>query len=186
MAERIASTAVGGHDRELIDVVTGLPHKILRYYSLDNLSQMVLHELGHENGFGFDRATYLVDNPDFDHLLGVAGFDRKECEMHKKNIWETPECFCTDMAGASFNHNVRKILNTSFSRQNIDLNDAHDVKALGFELGIKDPAFFSWNMKHGNHGLFIYEKTDGICPWRQGILKNVSAVLSMCGMPRSN
>ncbi len=182
MAERIASTTLSEHDRGLIDVVTGLPHKILRYHTLDGLSQMVLHELGHDTGFGFDKATYLIDNPDFDHLLGVAGFDRQECALHKKNIWEHPECFCKDMEGASFNANVRKVLNASFSRKDVDLNKAQDVQALGFELGIKDPHFFGWNMKHGNHGLFIFEKNDNICLWRHGLLKNMSALLSMCGL----
>jgi hypothetical protein len=186
MAERIASTTLSEHERGLIDVVTGLPHKILRYHSLDNLSQMVLHELGHDTGFGFDRATYLVDNPDFDHLVGVAGFDRTECPLHKKNIWEHPECFCKDMESSQFNAHVRKMANASFTRQNINLNDAHDVRALGFELGIKNPDFFSWNMKHGNHGLFIFEKTDAICLWRQGLLKNMSALLSMCSVPRTS
>ena len=182
MAERITSTTLSEHDRGLIDVVTGLPHKILRYHTLDGLAQMVLHELGHENGFGFDRATYLIDNPDFDHLVGVAGFDRQECALHKKNIWEHPECFCEDMQSAAFNNNVRKIVNASFSRKEIDLNNAEDVKALGFELGIKSPHFFSWNMKHGNHGLFIFEKDAIACQWRQGLLKNMSALLSMCGL----
>jgi hypothetical protein len=181
MAERITSTTLNEHDRGLIDVVTGLPHKILRYHTLDGLAQMVLHDLGHEDGFGFNRATYLIDNPDFDHLVGVAGFDRTECSLHKKNIWEHPECFCSDMQAADFHNTVRQKVNASFARQDIDLNDAEDVKALGFELGIKDPYYFSWNMKHGNHGLFIFEKNDAICLWRQGLLKNISALLSMCG-----
>ncbi|MDQ5940355.1 MAG: hypothetical protein QG632_81 [Candidatus Dependentiae bacterium] len=182
MAERIASTTLSDHERGLIDTVTGLPHKILRYHSLDGLSQMVLHELGHDTGFGFDRATYLIDNPDFDHLLGVAGFDRQECSMHKKNIWEHPEGFCKDMESAAFNKNVRKILNSSVARKEVNLNDAHDVKALGFELGIKNPQFFAWDMKHGNHGVFIYEKNDSICLWRHGLLKNMSSLLGMCGL----
>jgi len=182
MVERIVSTTLSDHDRGLIDVVTGLPHKILRHHTLDGLSQMVLHELGHESGFGFDKATYLIDNPDFDHLLGVAGFDRQECQMHKQNIWDQPECFCKDMESASFHTRVRNILNNSFSRKDINLNEAHDIKALGVELGIKDPHFFSWNMKHGNHGLLIFERNENICLWRQGLLKNMSALLSMCGL----
>lgn len=182
MAERIASTTLSDQERGLIDVVTGLPHKILRYHSLDGLSQMVLHELGHESGFGFDRATYLIDNPDFDHLLGVAGFDRQECSLHKNNIWESPECFCKDMADSAFNANVRRILNSSFARHDINLSQDKDIKALGFELGIKSPQYFSWDMKHGNHGLLIFEKNEKICVWREGLLKNMSAILGMCGL----
>lgn len=169
-------------ERCLVDLVTGLPRKILRYHNVDGLSQMVLHELGHEGGFGFEKATYLIDNPDFDHLLGVAGYNKEECTLHKNNIWEKPECFCDDMKEAHFNADVRKYLNNSFTRKEIDLNDADDIRQLGSELGMKEPSFFGWNMKHGNHGLFIYEKSDKICLWRHGLLKNISALLSMCGI----
>jgi len=185
MAEPFGSTILSDHDRAFIDIVTGLPHKILRHHALDDLSQMVLHELGHDTGFSLSRATYLIDNPDFDHLLGVAGFDAAECALHQKNIWEHPECFCKDMANAEFNAKVRKIANNSFTRKDINLNDAHDVRALGYELGIKDPSYFSWNMKHGNHGLFIFENNEKLCRWRHGLLKNITSVLSMCGIPRS-
>jgi hypothetical protein len=184
MAERITHLGMTEKDKSLVDLVTSLPNKILRYHNIDGLSQMVLHELGHDTAFGFDKATYLIDNPDFDHLVGVAGFCKNECAMHKNNIWDSPECFCSDMKEAHFNNDVRKLLNNSFTRKEINLNDAHDVKELGHQMGIENPQYFSWNMKHGNHGIFLYEPNDQICLWRHGLLKNMSALLSMCGIDR--
>ena len=182
MAEHGVDPTLTERDRCLVDLVTGLPRKILRYHNVDGLAQMVLHELGHDGGFGFQRATYLIDNPDFDHLRGVAGYSHQECKYHKDNIWDNPDCFRQDMEQAEFHNNVRSILNNSFKRNDINLDDADDVRELGSQLGMEEPSFFSWDMKHGNHGLFIYEKDDNICLWRHGLLKNISAMLSMCGI----
>lgn len=167
-------------ERGLIDLVTGLPHKILQNYAVDGLSQMVLHDLGHEHGFGFAKATYLLDNPDFDHLVGVAGYDKQECHFHKDDIWHDPTCFKGDMDKAAFHSHVRQLLANSFKRKDINLEDAKDVQELGKQLGFASPSFFSWETKFGNHGLLIYEQNDKICLWRHGLLKNISAVLSLC------
>lgn len=167
-------------DRCLVNLVTGLPHKILENYSVDGLSQMVLHDLSHDQGFALNKATYLVDNPDFDHLLGVAGYDHSECHFHKEDIWSDPAAFKTDMEKAEFHQHIRKLLGGSFKRKDINLNDADDVRELGKQLGLAEPSFFSWKNRYGNHGLFLYEKNDKICLWRHGLLKNISGLLSMC------
>ena len=177
----VVENALNNRERCLVDLVTGLPRKILQHHSVDGLSQMVLHELGHEGGFGFTKATYLIDNPDFDHLCGVAGYCKDECKYHQDDMWAHPEAFVSDMEEASFHNQVRALLNNSFKRKDINLNDADDVRELGRQMGIAEPSFFSWDMKHGNHGLFMYEKDDNICLWRHGLLQNISAMLSMCG-----
>ena len=142
MPEHVVATGLDERERCLVDLVTGLPRKILRHHHVDGLSQMVLHELGHDGGFGFDKATYLIDNPDFDHLLGVAGYSKEECQYHKNDIWDDPQCFCKDMEQADFHSNVRRILNNSFKRKDINLDDADDVRQLGSQLGMKRTKLF--------------------------------------------
>lgn len=172
----------GEQERSLVDVITGLPRKILRNHDVNGLTQMVLHDLGHQGGFGFTKATFLVDNPDFDHLIGVAGYNHDECCLHKPDVWANPESFTTDMADAHFHRDVRAVLNSSIRRKDINMNDSHDIELLGKALGLNDAHYFSWDMKHGNHGFFLYEKHEGICVWRDGLLQNVGALLGLCHM----
>ncbi len=170
-------------DLRLANHLSGLLHKVLAYHDVDGLPDMVLHELGHDNCFGLQKATYLVDNPDFDHLLGVAGFCKKECSCHKEDLWENPFIFKADMKEAQYHNDIKKFLRESLRRKDINLNDSGDVKDLGIHLGINNPAHFGWNMKHGNHGLLIFDKGEKpITSWRKELLANVAALLSFCGI----
>lgn len=166
----------------LMENIFRLPHKILQNYYVDALPQMTLHELGHKDCFDLKRAVYLVDNPDFDHLMGVAGFSKGECKYHKNNIWQEPCKFCDDMKPANFNNDVRKFLKQSLKRKDIDLNNADDVKELGRGLGLEDPHYFAWNMKHGNHGILIFDEDQTLCPWGRNLLVSAAALLSLCGI----
>jgi len=170
-------------DHKLANHVSGLLAKVLQYHDVDGLHDMVLHELCHDKVFGIKKATYLVDNPDFDHLLGVSGFCQKDCCHHKHDLWETPHTFSKDMSKAQFHNDVKKFLKNSLKRKDIDLNSSSDIKELGVGLGIEKPEFFTWNMKHGNHGILIFEKGEKpICDWRISMLSNISALLGFCGI----
>lgn len=170
-------------DHALASNLSGLLHKVLNHHDADGLAQIVLHELGHDNAFKFNKATYLVDNPDFNHLLGVAGYNHCECHMHKNDLWQTPNSFLTDMKDAEYHNSVRAYLNDSLSRKDINLNDSNEVKELGVHLGLNEPHFFSWKMKHGNHGLLLFENKDPMgSSWKNGLLRNVAALLSFCGV----
>lgn len=168
---------------EIIYNLSHLPHRILQHYDIDGLSQMILHELCHKNNFGIPKATYLVDNPDFDHLIGAAGFHDKECHLHKKNLWEEPGSFLSDMKEATFHNDVRKFFKNSLKRRDINLDDSDEVRGLGHFMGMQNPKFFSWHMKHGNHGLFLFDNGDAEFPeWKQKLLRNVAAFLSLCSI----
>ncbi len=134
-------------DETLVHSVTHLPHKILNNYFLSELPQLVLHELGHDTCFGFARAVYLVDNPDFDHLVGVAGFCKNECKHHKENIWHKPSLFKEDMEEAHFHGEMKKFLRNSLRRRDVDIHKSGDIKELGRAMGLNDPSFLAWNMK---------------------------------------
>lgn len=170
-------------DYRLASYLSGLLHKVLLYHDVDALSQILLHEIGHDDSFALNKATYLVDNPDFNHLLGVAGYDHHECNLHHEDMWEDPYSFAKDMKDAEYNNTVRSYLNDSLKRKDLNLNDASEVKELGKDLGIENPEFFAWNMKYGNHGILLFErKVEEDSSWRKNLLMNVAAMLSFCGI----
>nr|MCK4517686.1 hypothetical protein [Candidatus Babeliales bacterium] len=146
LKQRVGTSQSESEQINLVDRIATLPHKILKHHHLGALSQMILHELGHNNCFGLKKAIYLVDNPDFDHLVGAAGFCEKECPLHQPDLWMKPDTFPGDMKDAHFHNDIRKFLRQSLKRQDINLNDARDVDELGKSMGLNDPQFFSWNM----------------------------------------
>ncbi len=163
----------------IVHRVAKLPHKILQFHDVDGLAQMILHELSHKPIFNLKKATYLVDNPDFDHLIGVAGFCCAECHHHKEDLWQTPHSFVTDMENATFHNDVKKFLKNSLRRKDINLNDSEDIIGLAHFLGMQQPGYFSWNMKHGNHGVLIFDKGEQEFPdWKKQFLMNAAALLS--------
>jgi hypothetical protein len=175
------ASGLNREDYEIIDIVTKLPHKILKHHEVPGLAHIVLHDLAHESGFGLEKAAYFVDNPDFDHMVGVAGFCKNECHLHKKNVWNEPHNFKQDMEQAEFNTIIRGVFKNSFNKKHIDTHDFHEISDLGQAVGITNPSFFTWNMHHGNHGLLIFEPSKEISVWRHSLLSNVVALLSMCG-----
>ena len=66
------------------------------------------------------KLVELIDNPDFDHLKGVASFTKEECPLHQEDIWQNPESFAHDMSAAPYHHDIKKVLKTSLKRKDID------------------------------------------------------------------
>lgn len=169
-----------GRELETLDHLLGLPHKILRYHDVDGLAHMVLHELGHNNSFGFSKAGYLVDNPDFDCLRGIAGYNSDECRLHNSDVWKQPEAFTKDMKDARFNQQVASFLRASLPRKGENEVDEKELKALGTMFGMRNPQFCLWPMKHGNFGVLLFEDNGMHAARRRNLLHNFSALLSLC------
>ena len=134
-----------------------LPRRILHMQSNDNVTEFVLHDLCNEGCFNLEKAAYLVDNPDFNCLKGVAGFSRAEAFCPEKVIWDDPQGFSAHMQGAAFNQKVRSFGRESFVKQGETEDQVADHIAQNLEF--TNYGFYSWNMKHDNHGIFVYEKT---------------------------
>ena len=175
------SGCLSHEDYGIVDVVSKIPHKILKHNEIPGLAHLILHELAHDNAFGLKKAAYFVDNPDFDHFVGVAGFCKDECKHHQENPWIEPQTFKQDMTQAQFNNDVRRVALQSFNKKHIDTHNFHDISQLGNDLGITNPSFFAWNMHHGNHGLLIFEPSKEISVWRHSLLSNIAGLLSLCG-----
>lgn len=182
-------------DHRLAHHISAIVGKILKHHEADGLADLVLHDLCHDDCFDLKKAIYLVDNPDFDHLLGVAGFHCNECKLHKQDLWENPYSFISDMKDAQFHNHVKTILQGSLKRKDIDLGSTNDVKDLAKILGINSPDFLHWDLKHGNHGLLIFEapgrsnnevgvsdKFDKSSNWRKNLFSNIIPLLGFCGI----
>lgn len=140
--------------QQILNRLSRLPRKILLMQGKDNVTEFVLHELCNEDCFNLEKAAYLIDNPDFNCLKGIAGFSRKEA--YNQNLWDNPQAFSTHMQASSFNKKVRSFLQESFRKQSKPETDV--VKHIARDLDVQNYGFLSWNMKHDNHGLFIYQK----------------------------
>lgn len=176
------SVELGGTDHDHVHSLLGLPQKIMRHQQVPGLAQLVLHELGHDNIFQFKRAVYLADNPDFDHLVGVAGFSGTDCHLHGEDVWGNPVHSSEMMDESAFNKQVRAFLRKSMKARGIDIHNKAEVDSLARDMGMEQPHFLAWDMKHGNHGLLLFEYQDPatLDVVRHKLLVSAVALLGFC------
>lgn len=159
----------------ILNKLSTLPQKVLSLHGKQNIAEFVLHDLCSPQCFDLQKAAYVVDNPDFDCLKGIAGFSADQAYTSNL-IWETPELFAEHMQKAPFNQKVRSINHSSMRRAS---KSDQDTTALVAEfLGLSRPSFCSWQMKHDNQGLLIYEVN--CCPVSPDILLNGACMLGFC------
>ena len=131
---------------------------MISVHGAKNLSEFLLHELANESVFNLEKAAYFVDNPDFNTLKGIAGYNKNERCTQYADIWNQPELFTDYMAKAKFNNIVRAVSRPSVKHNNA--NEASVVNELAEYLGLKDPKYYTWDMKHGNHGILVVEHSN--------------------------
>ncbi|MBI2352954.1 hypothetical protein HYV11_01775 [Candidatus Dependentiae bacterium] len=129
---------------------------MVQHHYRDNLSEFMLHDLCSQNGFHLYKAAYLINNPDFACLKGVAGYYHPE--IFQNVIWENPKDFTSHMKKASFNQKVRAYLSDDiFVKEKNDLSKKKIYDLIDY-LEIKDPVYHTWNAKHNNQGIFLFER----------------------------
>jgi hypothetical protein len=171
----------GGWEEPLVQSLMGLPHKILQNHEVEDLAPIVLHELGHDCYFDLDKAIYLVDNPDFDCVKGIAGFSRDECKFHNSDLWQNPNSFSIDMKNAIFHTNLKKFLARSIQKKEPgDVLNSDEICDIGLRFGIKNPSFLNWRMKHGNNGILIFEARIPQMARKKELLMHAGSLLSFC------
>ena len=139
----------------VVDHLRRLPRKMLLLHGLDNVTEFVLHELCSKNCFNLQKAAYFIDNPDFNCLKGVVGVSNAELN-DVEDIWTSPDIFTQKMMQSPFNQHVRSFMYESHKKDGKSYDKAAQVIAQ--ELGFGDYGFYSWDMKHNNHGFLICEK----------------------------
>jgi len=162
---------------EVLGCLSWLPRKIVSIHGKDNVTEFVLHELMHEKCFNFDKAAYLINNPDFDCLKGVAGVCRQE-RTSMPDIWQSADQFSSHMLQAPFNQKVRSVMRKSLKK---DIEAQKDVLAmLANDLGFENHTFCSWNLKHDNQGFLVFEKSDKEALTSDDHLLSGLSLLSFC------
>ena len=161
----------------ILSQLSSLPKKVLSLHGRQHVSDFVLHELCNSHCFDLKKAAYLVDNPDFDCLKGVAGFYDAEA-YPVDTMWQNPDLFVSHVEKAPFNTKVRSILKPSRIRSHT--SEQETTQMIGDYLGIIKPGFCSWSMKHDNQGILIYETEPNSCPVSSEILVNGACLLGFC------
>ncbi len=155
-----------------------IPRHILSNRDIDGLAHVVLHAIGHDSHLGLNRAAYLVNNPDFNRLQGVAGFSKDECRFHDSDVWENPSAFSKRMEKAPFHQKIKTVVRQSFHK---NMSPVHHAQLLSQELGMKMSDVHVWDTKQGNHGIFIFEEgARAVCRKIDGLLEQIAALLELC------
>jgi hypothetical protein len=168
----------GNGDQELLAMLLDLPNKILLHHEVAGLAQLILHDVAHNQHFGFKRATYLVDSPEFDCLRGVAGFVDKECHHHDQDMWANPHTFINDMREAEFHNRLLQLARRSIKKSD---NHADAAREIAFDLGMVNPWVYAQDLRHGNHGILIVEEgVKRLDSDDHELLAHISAILGLC------
>jgi len=162
----------------MLTCLANLPRKILSLYDVDNITEFVLHDLCHEHCFNLNKAAYFVDNPDFDCMKGVVGFSRDQLYEDYESIWQKPDLFSDHMHASEFNKKVRDTYRCSMQKSSDSNKDLATTMAR--ELNFKNHVVCTWNTKHHNHGLVIYEKADVGETFADDYILNGLSFLSFC------
>jgi len=148
------------HDREhnVLHSLSKIPALMLSMNERENVSAMLLHHLCSKECFNLEKAAFLVNNPDFHCLRGIAGFSKDEAYPYKSSIWTEPDEFTNHLSRASFNDKVRSVYNHGVKPSDSTIVEGlHDIaKSLHFNT----VNVASWKMPHDNMGIVMYEHAD--------------------------
>lgn len=166
-----------GHDTvKVLRLLLGIPHKILSFNELDNISAFVLHELCQDTCLNIDRAAYFVDNPDFNCFKGISGIDRKEEKFQKDPVWQHTHHFNEHMHHSSFNNKVKEINKESTKNH----NEKELMQELAKNLCMNNHKYNCFDLKHGNRGYFLYEPSDRDIYEFDEIMDYATGLLALC------
>ncbi len=142
--------------KKLLTKLSDFSKNMTQNHHLENLSEFVLHDMCAIDQFQVPKAAYLVNNPDFTCLKGVAGYHIPE-SFQKGDVWAHQKAFTSHMKNSNFNQKVRLVQDKS-----LILSDSDRTNSKVFEfadrLGIDNPTYHAWNLKHDNQGILIFEK----------------------------
>ncbi len=144
--------------RRVLGCLSSLPRKIMSVHERENVPEFILHDICNEHCFNIIRAAYFVENPDFKCVKGVAGFCREEAYNALDHVWDDPQAFAQFMKNSLFNQKVRSLMFDHLASD--DALSQHVQQHIAPQLGFAHPSWCTWDLKHYNHGLIVYEKAD--------------------------
>lgn len=162
----------------ILHKLSSLPKQILLFQEQQRLPEFILHEISCEDCLNLNKAAFLVDNPDFDCLKGIAGVSREELFSSGSSIWEDPHKFSVHMDSSEFNNKVRN--HTQVSCKRCETPDNEILSKVAEMLGMKTFNVCTWNMKHDNHGFLLYEKMDNDDTISDEYMSHGASILGFC------
>ena len=145
-------------DKKLLTKLSDFSKNMTQHHHLENLSEFVLHDVCSIDQFQVPKAAYLVNNPDFICLKGVAGYHTPE-SFKKGDVWMNQKAFTSHMKNANFNQKVRSVQDKSLLLDGQRMDD-RKIYGLADQLEINNPMYHVWTMKHDNQGVLIFQKPE--------------------------
>lgn len=145
----------------LLRKVALLPKRMLSLYDFrlpHSLPEFILHDLCDSDFFNIKRAAFLVDNPDFDYVQGIAGFANEEKYQNGKKVcchWEDADAFSKHMERCKYNQLVKSFCKCSLKKKNRPQEDF--LIECARDLGFENPSLCVWDLKHYNHGVLLFD-----------------------------
>jgi hypothetical protein len=164
-------------DKKLLTKLSDFSKNMTQHHHLENLSEFVLHEVCSTDLFNVPKAAYLVNNPDFTCLKGVAGYHIPE-SFHKDDLWSNQKEFTSHMKSSGFNQKVRSVQDKSLFLDDAKI-ESKRIYTLADQLEINDPLYHVWRMKHDNQGLLIFERPQDFDAGQEHLLRFLY-MLSFC------
>lgn len=162
----------------LLSCLHHLPRKVATNQHVDSLTALVLLDLCHHSKFNLQKAAYFIDNPDFNILRGVAGFDHEHHHQEPDAQWSCPDDFHSHLCSSQFHNQIRAIERESIKRQ--QANEAEFLARLGQSVGIQNPHHIALNLKHDNYGYLLYQAPQDHDAELQEFLTNSAYILAFC------
>lgn len=173
-----SNNSVSFRHEKILKSLSILPTKMLAAHDQENLTEFVLYELSHPDCFNFSKAAYFIDNPDFNCFKGISGFSINDHKIDGYDSWRQVEKFNKKMASSVFNQQVRAINSPSIGHD-LD-NNRSQLSDFANKLSISRPSFYTWHLKHDNHGIFIFEHLEQESPdYEEHVLNGIS-LLGFC------
>ncbi|MCX5924233.1 MAG: hypothetical protein NTZ68_02330 [Candidatus Dependentiae bacterium] len=166
-------------EQELLSKLGGFSKNMVQNHHLENLSEFIIHDLCAQDAFNISKAAYLVNNPDFSCLKGVAGYHHPE-SFKQDNSWQLQKEFTSHMKQSDFNQSVRSVNDRSLFMGD-NGSEQNKVQELIQRFDMRDPVLHTWNMKYDNQGIFIFEKPED-SQIVQDHLLNFLHMLSFCSV----
>lgn len=166
-----------------VDDIIEIPQTILEFHHKSGLTDFVLQKIANQKCFSFNRAAYLVDNPDFNFLKGICGFCKSS---NPANFSTISDDLLHQISQSEYNNKVKAFQNKSFKANNIDIKNPQTLTELSCALDIPNPQIYSWNLKNNNFGILIFKtELEHCCDWKKSLLEKVTSFLGMCGFEKS-
>ncbi len=165
----------------IVENILELPGTILKNHDKHGIHDLILHNIASEKCLNFSKAAYLIDNPDFNCLQGICGYSKK-CSP-KLTALETDKQL-EAIKNCQYNTLVKDFKDESLKAKNITFSDSNfkNLHKLAQSLEIEKPEIFSWDLKHNNYGILIFENQEKhCCNWKEKLLSKVAHLLGMCG-----